>query len=114
MAAARGKVQTTALVLGLERRRSPRERAIIGEVNETVFALDFLETGGVASSKSCKKVGYSILFTDLAQLALRRLHFVIPDFRRPSGAETSEAALRTLFATFCEDSDDPTWRSQSS
>ena len=28
------------------RRLSPRERAIIREVNETVFALNFLETGG--------------------------------------------------------------------
>ena len=39
------------------RRLSHRERAIIREVNEIAFALNFLETGGVAGSESCKKSG---------------------------------------------------------
>ena len=46
--------------------RSPRERAIIREVNETVFALNLLEMGGIGCPESCEKVGHSILSTDLA------------------------------------------------
>ena len=46
--------------------------AIIREVNETVFALNFLETGCV-----CEKVVYSILSADLASPALHRLQSVI-------------------------------------
>ena len=57
------------------RRLSLRERAIIKEVKETVFALNFLETGSVGCS--CEKVGYSILSTDLASPELDRLHSVI-------------------------------------
>ena len=47
---------------------SPRGRAIIRDLN--VFALNFLETGGIGRSESCEKVGYSILPTD-------QLHFVV-------------------------------------
>ena len=79
--------------------RSPRERAIIRELNETVFALNFLETCGIDCSESCEKVEYSILSTDLASPALRRLHSVISDFRPPSVAESGEAALRRLLAS---------------
>ena len=66
------------------RRLFPRERAVIREVNETVFVVFFFHTGGIVGSESCNKAGYSILFTDLAPLALRRLHFVSSDFRPPS------------------------------
>ena len=52
------------------RRLSPRERAIIKEVHETVFALNFLETDSIVDSESCEKIGYSILSTDLASPAL--------------------------------------------
>ena len=38
------------------RRRIPlRERAIIREMNESVVALHFLETGGIGLSESCEK-----------------------------------------------------------
>ena len=43
-------------------------------MNETVVALNFLETGGVVGIESRDQVGYSILFTDLASPVLRRLH----------------------------------------
>ena len=67
------------------------ERAIIREVNETVFAVNFLETGDIVG----EKWEYSmILSTDLASLALRRLPFVFSDFRPPSVTEPGEAALR--------------------
>ena len=46
------------------RRLSPRDRAIIRELNETVFADNFLETRGTVFSESCEKVGYSILSSD--------------------------------------------------
>ena len=36
------------------------------EVNQSVFALNLLETGGIGLSESCYKVGYSILSIDLA------------------------------------------------
>ena len=78
---------------------SLRERAIVREVNETVFAPHFLETGGVVGSESCEKVECSILSTDLASPALRRLHIVISDFRPPSVFESGEAALRRLLTS---------------
>ena len=68
-------------------------------MNETVFALSSLETGGTIGSESHEKVGYSILSTDLAPPALRRLHYVISDFGSPSATESGEAALRRLFAS---------------
>ena len=37
--------------------------------------------------------------TDLASPALRRLHFVISDFRLPNVTESGEAALRGLLAS---------------
>ena len=37
-------------------RLSPRDRAIIREVNETAFSVNFLETGGIGCSESCDKV----------------------------------------------------------
>ena len=47
------------------------------EVNEGVFALNFLESGGIGRSESCEQGGYSMLFTDLASPALDRLHSVM-------------------------------------
>ena len=45
---------------------SLRERDIFREVNESVLALKFTETGGVGLSESCEKVRYSIfVFGDL-------------------------------------------------
>ena len=44
----------------VSRRLSHRERAITREVNETAFALNFLETGGIVGSESCKKVEHTI------------------------------------------------------
>ena len=81
------------------RRLSPRDRAIIREVNETVFAVNFLETGNTVDSESCEKVGYSMLFNDRTSPSLHRLHSVISDFRPPSGTESGEASLRRLLAS---------------
>ena len=53
----------------VRRRLSPRGRAIIKGVNETVFAVNFLEMGDAVDS-------------------------VISDFRPPSVTESGEAALR--------------------
>ena len=63
------------------RRLSLRDWKIIREVNESVFAWNFLETGGIGHSESCGKVVYSILSSDWASPALRRFHSVISDFR---------------------------------
>ena len=63
------------------------------------FCFFFLETRCIVQSESREKVGYSILSTDLAPSALRRLHSVISDFRPPSVAESGEAALPGLFAS---------------
>ena len=41
----------------VSRRLSPREWAIIREVNETVVARNFLETGGIVASQSSEKWG---------------------------------------------------------
>ena len=82
---------------GCGRRLSPRDRAIIKEMNESVFAMNFLTTGGY--SESCEKVEYCMLSTDVASPTLRRLHSVISDFRPSSGTESSEAALRILLAS---------------
>ena len=79
-------------------RRSPRDRAIIRELNETVFAINFLETGGLGLSVSRERLEYSTLFTALASSSLHRLYSLISDFRPPSGAESGEAALRRLLA----------------
>ena len=65
-----------------------RDRAIIREVNDNVFALNFLETGGIGYSESCEKVEYSIFSKDLLSPALHRLHSVISNFRPPSGVES--------------------------
>ena len=81
------------------RRLSPRDRAIIRELNETVFALSFVETGGIGRSESCEKVRYLILSNDLTSPALHRLHSVIFEFRPPSVTESSEGALRRLLAS---------------
>ena len=94
------------------RRLSPRDGSIIREMNESVFALNLLKTGGIGLSESCEQVEYSILSTDLASPALRRLHFVISDFRPPSVAESGEVALRRLLASraiggYSLPSDDP-------
>ena len=74
------------------------DRAIIRELNETVFAVDFFETGGIGYSGSCGKVVCSMLSTDLSSPALYRLHSVHSDFRPTSGTESGEAALRRLLA----------------
>ena len=94
------------------RRLSLRERAIIRDLSEIVFALDLLETGSIVGSVSCEKVVFSILFTDLASPALRRLHFVISDFGPPRVTESGEAALRRLLSSraigrYSLTSDDP-------
>ena len=81
------------------RRLSPREMARIIEMNESVFSLSFLETGGIGLSESREKVVCSILSTDLASPTLRLLHIVISDFRPPSVAESGEAAFRRLFTS---------------
>ena len=62
-------------------RLSLRDGAIIRELNETAFALNFPKTGGIGRSESCEKVEYSILSPDLASPALRCLHSVISDIR---------------------------------
>ena len=78
----------------VSRRLSPRVRAIIREVNETVLVLNFLETVGIVGSESCGRVGYSILSTDLASPALGRLYTVISGFRPPRSTESGAEALR--------------------
>ena len=40
---------------------SPRVRAIIREMNESVLALKFFKTGGIGRSESCEKMEYSML-----------------------------------------------------
>ena len=42
---------------------------------------------------------YSLFSVDLAPPALRRLHFVISDFRPPSVSQSGEAALQRLLAS---------------
>ena len=94
------------------RRLSPRDGAIIRELNETVVAEHFLETGGTGYSESRGKVAHATMSTDLPSPALRRLHSVISDFRPPSVTESGEAALRRLHASrpiggYSLTSDDP-------
>ena len=72
------------------RKLSPHDRAIIREVNESVFALNFLDTGCRGLSESCEKVGYSILSTDLASPA---------PSKPPSVTDSGEATLRRLLAS---------------
>ena len=74
------------------RKLSSRVRAIIRKLSETVFALNFLATGGVGLSESCDKVECSILCTNLVSPAPHRLHSVISDFRPASGTESGEAS----------------------
>ena len=93
-------------------RLSPRNRAVIQEMKESVYALKFLGHGCICHLGSCEKVEYSILSTDLAPPALHRIHFVISYFR-PSDSESSEAALRRLLASraiggYSVTCDDPT------
>ena len=45
------------------------------EVNETVFALDFFQTGGIVGSESCGKVG-----TPYCPQTWHHLHFVVSTF----------------------------------
>ena len=61
-------------------RPSPCDRAIIRELSESFFALNFLETGCIGHSDSSLKVVDCILSTGLASPALHRLHSVISDF----------------------------------
>ena len=94
------------------RKLSPRDGAIIREINESTFALNFLETSSVGLSESCEKVVCSILSTDLASPALNLRHPVISDFRPPSVTESDEAAPRRLQASraiggYSLTSDDP-------
>ena len=72
---------------------------MIREMNESVFALNFLETGSIGLSESREKVRYSILSTDLASSSALRLHSVISDFRPSSVTESDERALRRLLAS---------------
>ena len=68
-----------------------------------------MQTGGIVSSESFNKVGYSILCTKLVSPALRHLHSVIPDFRPLSVTESGEAALRRLLASRAIGSDSLTF-----
>ena len=70
-----------------------------GKWNQTVCAVNFLETGGVGFSAPCEKVGYSTLSNDLASPAFHRLHSAISDFRPPSVTESGEAVHRRLLAS---------------
>ena len=81
------------------RRRSPRDRVIIRELNESVFPVNCFETDSIGCSESFEKVGYSILSRDLALPTHHRLHSVTSDFRTPSVTEFGEAALRRLVAS---------------
>ena len=56
----------------VSRTLSPRERAIIKEVNETAFALNFLETGGIGHFESSDKLG-----TPYCSKTRHRLHSVV-------------------------------------
>ena len=85
------------------RKLSSRVRALIRELNETVFALNFLETGGIGRSESCEKVEFSILCTNLVSPTFRRLQSGISDFRPPSWTESGEVALRKLLRRLCVD-----------
>ena len=73
--------------------------AIIREMNERVFALNFFETGGIGLSESREKAPYSTLSTGLASPALHSLNSVISDCRPPGVTESGEAALRRLLAS---------------
>ena len=52
---------------------SPLDRAIISKVNETVFAVSFLETGGIGCSGSCEKKWS----TSSCPQTWHHLHFVV-------------------------------------
>ena len=65
------------------------------ELNETVFAMNFLETGGICRSESCEKWSTPSCPQNLVPPAL---HSVISDFRPPRGTESGEAALWRLLA----------------
>ena len=78
---------------------TPRDRALIKEMNESGFALNYLETGGISLPESCEKVECSILSTDWASPAIHRLHSVTSDFRPPSVTESCKASLRRLLAS---------------
>ena len=85
------------------RRLYLRERAVIREVNETVFANISRRREVLVVVSHVKKVEYSILSTDLASSALRRLHSVISDVRPPSGTlfgETVESCHWRFFVDF--------------
>ena len=91
---------------------SPGEWAIIREVNETVFALRLLETGGTGCSLSCEKGG--VLHPGIT--ALHHLHLVISDLRPSSVSVSGEAALRRRLVSravggYSLTSDDPAPRS---
>ena len=45
---------------------SPRDWAIIRELNESVFAFEFLETGCIGHSESTEKVGPGVSSTSLS------------------------------------------------
>ena len=77
---------------------SPRDRAIIREMTETFFALNFLETGGLGRSESCEKWCAPSCPQDWHHLYFTVPHSVISDFRPASVTESGEAALRRLFA----------------
>ena len=58
------------------RKLSSRVSAIIRKMNQTAFALSFLETGGVARAER-PKVEYAILCANSGSIALHCLHSVI-------------------------------------
>ena len=73
-------------------RKLSRIKAIIMELKETAFALNFLETGGLGRAEH-------VLCMNLVSTALHRLQNVISEFRAPSGCESGEATLQRLHAS---------------
>ena len=78
---------------------SAKRSRLLPEVFEERSLCFTHETGGTVGSEFHERVDYSIFSVDLAPRALRRLHFVISDFRPPSVSQSSEAALQRLLAS---------------
>ena len=74
---------------------SSRDGAIIWDMNENGFALNFLEAWSIGHSESGEQVGTPCC-PDMASPAFYRVHLVVSDFRPPRVTESSEAALRRL------------------
>ena len=77
---------------------SPLDREILGEANETAFAINVMETGGIGSFESCDKVGTPSCPQDWQSLYFVVSTLLFLDIRPPSVDESGEAALRRLLA----------------